>query len=75
MKTQIITFGLLLVAISFTSCKNNEAMPQETPITTEIPIQTDATPTDTTKQSPAVDKVVTKASEKEEKDENEASEK
>jgi Na+-transporting methylmalonyl-CoA/oxaloacetate decarboxylase gamma subunit len=78
MKTQIITLGLLLAVISFTSCKNNEAVPQETPVTTTAPIQTDTTQTDSTKQAPAVAKDVTKTSEKgekEEKGENEANEK
>ncbi|WP_298154206.1 hypothetical protein [Flavobacterium sp.] len=75
MKTQIITFGLLLAAISFTSCKNNEGVPQETPAATEAPIQTNASQTDTTKQTAVPDKAAEKASENGEKGENEAQEK
>ena len=47
MKTQIITFGLLLAALNFTACKNNEAPAPEAPIKTAAP-----TPIDSTMQAP-----------------------
>jgi len=65
MKTQILTFGLLLIALSFTSCKNSETKAPETTVTT--------TTADTTAQQPitAVNDSVQPA----EKVENEANEK
>lgn len=68
MKTQIITFGLLLAALSVTSCKNNETPPESAPVTTAAPAQPEAT----TQAPPAVAKDSVKPTEK---GENEADEK
>lgn len=70
MKTQIITFGVLLVALNFTSCKNNEATAPETPVTNPTIAQVDST-----KQTSTTPKDSVKAAEKGEKGENEADEK
>lgn len=71
MKTQIITFGLLLVALSFTSCKNNETTAPDAPVTTVAPTQADST-----MQAPvAVAKDSVKTSEKGENEANEKNEK
>ncbi len=43
MKTQIITLGLLLLALSLTSCKKNETTVTETPATTAAPATVDTT--------------------------------
>lgn len=68
MKTQIITFGLLLAVLSFTSCKNNETVPQETPVTETVPTRVDTTQTTTSTNDTA------KAKEKEENESDEKNE-
>lgn len=68
MKTQIITFGLLLATLSVASCKNNETQPEPVPVTTAAPAQPEAT----THAAPAVAKDSVKPAEK---GENEADEK
>lgn len=68
MKTQIITLGMLLVALSFTSCKNNETAVPEAPVVEVAP-----TPIDSTNQA-AVPTAKDSAN-TEEKEENEANEK
>lgn len=68
MKKQIITFGLLLAALSFTSCKNNETQQSGTPAAT---IATTAADSTTMKPATTVIDSVKSA----EKGENEADEK
>ncbi len=70
MKTKIITLGVLLVALNFTSCKNNEAPAPETPTTTVAPTQVD-----TTNQTAATPKDSIVPAEKGEKEANEKNEK
>lgn len=71
MKTQIITFGLLLAALSVTSCKNNETPTEPIPVTTAAPAQ----PVATTQAPPAVAKDSVKPAEKGENEANEKNEK
>lgn len=71
MKMQIITFGLLLTALSFTACKNSEPAAPETPVAIELPVGTEPTAQPT--QATAKDSVT--ASTKPEKAENESNEK
>lgn len=68
MKPQTISIGLLLVAISFTSCKKNETVTQEKPVTATAPTQVDST-----KQSTSA--IENSAKVKEEKEEKESNEK
>ncbi|MEO8236052.1 MAG: hypothetical protein ABI549_11605 [Flavobacterium sp.] len=68
MKTQILTFALLVATLSFTSCKNNEAPQAETAVTT-----TQAEPTTQVQDTTA--KATTKTSEKEENEANEKNDK
>jgi|GEM_PF-7007278 len=75
MKTRIFTIGLLMAVASFISCKNNEAIPEPTHVTTTAAVVTDAAPTDSAQQAAAIAKDVTKATEKGEQGENEADEK
>lgn len=70
MKTQIITFGVLLIALNFTSCKNNEAPAPETPTTAVAPTQVDST-----KQTATTPKDSVKTAEKVENEANEKNEK
>ena len=70
MKTQIITFGLVLAALSVTSCKNNEASTEPTPVTTEVP-----TPPEVTQAPPAAAKDSVKPAEKSENEADEKNEK
>lgn len=65
MKTQILTFGLLLIALSFTSCKKSETPAPDTAVTT--------TAFDSTMQQPAT--AVKDSVKPAEKGENEANEK
>lgn len=71
MKMQIITFGLLITAFSFTACKNTETAAPETPVAIELPGGTEPTAQPT--QALAKDSVTAKA--KPEKAENESDEK
>jgi hypothetical protein len=71
MKTHIITFSLFLLALSFTSCKKNEASATQTP--SAAPATTPTTSTVTPPVVTAKDSV--KTDEKGEKSENEANEK
>lgn len=71
MKTQIITFSLLLAALSVTSCKNNEASTEAAPVTTTAPTQ----PETTTPAPRAVAKDSVKPVEKDEDEANEKNEK
>lgn len=75
MKTRIFTIGLLMAVASFISCKNNEAIPEPTPVIPAAAVVTDAAPTDSAQQAAAVAKDVAKATEKGEQGENEADEK
>lgn len=70
MKTQNITLGLLLIALSFTSCKNNEKVAAEAPLTTNATL-------DTIKQTEqtVVKDSLNKEEKTNEKGENEANEK
>lgn len=70
MKTQNITFGLLLIALSFTSCKNNEKVAAETPLTTNATLDT----IKQTEQTAVKDSLI-KEEKTNEKGENEANEK
>lgn len=70
MKTQILTFGLLLVALSFTSCKKSET---PAPETTAPETTVTTTAVDTTIQQPVT--AVTDSVKPAEKVENEANEK
>lgn len=70
MKMQIITFTALLFALNLTSCKNNETVPQETPITTTAQTQVDST-----KQTVSTTKDSVKVTEKGEDESNEKNEK
>ena len=67
MKTQLITFGLLIAALTVTSCKNNEALAPETQATIA------PTAVDTTMQKTAT--TVIDSIKPSEKGENEANEK
>lgn len=71
MKTQIITFALLLATLGFTSCKNSETTAPETPVAIEAPAQ--AEPAVQAPESTAKDSA--KANEKEAKEANEKNEK
>lgn len=73
MKTQIITFGLLLVATSFTSCKKNQTVPQQTTVTATAPTQVDSTKVTVTTTKDSVN--VTEKGEKGEYESNEKNEK
>jgi PBP1b-binding outer membrane lipoprotein LpoB len=70
MKTQIITLGVLLVALNFTSCKNNEAPAPDTTANAVAPTQVDST-----KQTSVTPKDTVKAAEKGEKEADEKNEK
>ncbi len=71
MKTQSITFGLLLLALSLTSCKNSEAPAPEAPVSAVATTTVDSV----APQQITIAKDSLKPAEKEGKEENEANEK
>lgn len=73
MKTQIITIGLLLATLSFTSCKNNEAKSTENQVATEPTTQVEVATQVKDTTAKTTEEANEKSSEKGEK--NEANEK